>query len=101
MLAIPGLPHPRGLVLDLSLVSAFRSGFETEDRKSSRYITESNYWNVGQIVSRFIRLENLDTLQDYNYLEALYALALGPVTPIDDRDNTNNLPAMLATRSTA
>lgn len=27
LLATPGLPHPRGLVLDLSLVSAFCSGF--------------------------------------------------------------------------
>ncbi|KAK7417589.1 hypothetical protein QQZ08_011570 [Neonectria magnoliae] len=101
LLATPGLPHPRDLVLDLSLVSAFRSGFETQNRKTGSCIIESNYWKVGQMVSRFMRLVNLDALQDYDHLEALCALALGPVTPGDDRDDTNSLPAILATRATA
>ena len=100
LLAIPGLPHPRDLVLDVSLVSAFRSGFETENRKAGSCIIESNYWKVGQMVSRFMRLVNLDALQDYDQLEALCALALGPVTPGGDGDDTNSLPALLATLAT-
>lgn len=62
LLATPGLPHPRDLVLDLSLESAFRSGFETQNRKTGSCIIESNDWKVGQTVSRFMRLINLDTL---------------------------------------
>lgn len=101
LLATPGLPHPRDLVLDLSLLSAFRSGFETENSKTGRCIIESNCWKVAQMVSRFMRLVNLDALQDYDHLEALCALALGPATAGDDGDGTNSLPATLATRSTA
>ncbi|RDL37831.1 uncharacterized protein BP5553_05264 [Venustampulla echinocandica] len=101
LLATPGLPHPRDLVLDLSLVSAFRSGFETENRKIGRSIIESNYWKVGQMVSRFMRLVNLDALQDYDHPEALYALVWGAVTPGDDGDDINNLPAILAKRATS
>ena len=99
LLATPGLPHPRDLVLDFPLVSAFRSGFETENRKADRCIIESNYWKVGQMVSRFMRLVNLDALQDYDHLEALFALARGPVTPGDDGNDTNSLPAILETRA--
>lgn len=101
LLAPPGLPHPRDLVLDLSLESAFCSGFETENKKIGGRIIDSSYWKVGQMVSRFMRLVNLDALQDYNHLEALYTLAQGPVTPGDDSDVTNSLPVILATRATS
>lgn len=46
-------------------------------------------------------LVNLDALQYYNHLEALYALSGGPATPEDDGDDTNSLPAILATRTTS
>jgi hypothetical protein len=100
LLATPGLPHPRDLVLDLSLVSAFRSGFETGCGKAGRCIIEFDLWKVGQMVSHFTRLVNLDALQDYGHLEALWALVWGPGTPRDDGDDTNSLPAILATRAT-
>ena len=99
LLATPGLPHPRDLVLDSSLVSAFRSGFETENGKTGSCTIEPSYWKVGEMVSRFMRLVNLDALQDYSHLEALCVLALGPVIPGDDGEDANSLPAMLATRA--
>lgn len=52
------------------------------------------------MVSRFMRLVNLDALQDYHHLEALCALARGPATPRYDGDDANSLPAILATRAT-
>lgn len=48
-----------------------------------------------------MRLVNLDALQDYDHLEALCALAWGPITPGNDGDDTNGLPAILATRATS
>ncbi|KAF5005922.1 hypothetical protein FDECE_7680 [Fusarium decemcellulare] len=99
LLAPPGLPHPRDLVSDLSLIGAFRSGFESENRKAGEYVIESSHWNVSQMVARFMRLVNLDALQDYNHLEALHVLAQGSVTPGDDGDDTNSLPAILAARA--
>lgn len=100
LLATPGLPHPRDLVMDSSLVSAFRSGFETGCGKTSRCIIEFDFWKTGQMVSHFMRLVNLDALQDYGHLEALCALVWGSGTPGDGEDNTNSLPAILATRAT-
>ncbi|KAM5341504.1 hypothetical protein ACJ41O_014535 [Fusarium nematophilum] len=98
LLAPPGLPHPRDLVSDLPLVGAFRSGFETENKKIGGCIIEPNFWKVGHMVSHFMRLVNQDALQDYDHLGALCVLAQGTVTPGDD---TNSLPAMLAARATA
>ncbi|SPO07777.1 uncharacterized protein DNG_10472 [Cephalotrichum gorgonifer] len=89
------------LVLDSSLITAFRSGFEAENKKIGRCIIDPGYWKVGQMVSRFMRLVNLDALQDYGHLEALYTLAREPVTSEDDGDITNSLPAILATRATS
>ncbi|KAM0417341.1 hypothetical protein ACHAPT_012657 [Fusarium lateritium] len=43
LLAPPGLPHPRDLVSDVSLVSAFCSGFETESKKMGGGIIGPNY----------------------------------------------------------
>ncbi|RNJ54924.1 hypothetical protein D7B24_009304 [Verticillium nonalfalfae] len=100
LLTTPGLPHPRDLVLDLSLVSAFRFGFETENRKIGGCVIEPNFWMVGQMVSRFMRLVNLDALQDYNHLEALCTLNGEPRTPGEDGDDTNSLPALLEERET-
>lgn len=99
LLATPGLPHPRDLVLDLSLVSAFRSGFETEVEKSGSII-ESNSWRVGEMVSRFMRLVNLGALQDYDHLEALRALACGPGTYGVGGDSTDCPSDILETRAT-
>lgn len=99
LLAPPGLPHPRDLVSDLPLISAFRSGFETENRKIGEYVIEFGHWEVSQMVARFMRLVNLDALQDYDHLEALYVLAQGSVTPGDDRDDTSDLLAVLAARA--
>lgn len=96
LLATPGLPHPGDLVLDSSLASAFRCGFEGDEAGSCKI--ESNQWKVGQMVSRFMRLVNLDALQDYHHLEALCGLALGPATPGDD---TLSPAAILATRAMA
>ncbi|KAJ4308672.1 hypothetical protein N0V84_011966 [Fusarium piperis] len=95
LLAPPGLPHPKDLVSDLSLIGAFRSGFEGENRKIGEYAVESCHWEVSQMIARFIRLVNLDALQDYNHLEALYVLAQGSVTPGDDGNGTNSLPDIL------
>lgn len=53
------------------------------------------------MISCFMRLVNLNALQDYNHLEALYTLARGPLTPEDDGNDTNSLPAILATRTTS
>ena len=91
LLATPGLPHPRDLVLELSLVAAFRSGFEAENEKLVGRKIECNIWKAGEMVSRFMRLVSQDALQDYHHLEALCALALGPVA----EDGTNSLPAIL------
>lgn len=96
LLAPPGLPHPRDLVSDSSLISAFRAGFESENRRIGECVIESNHWKIGQMVARFMRLVNLDALQDYNHLEALHVLAKGSVTPGDDGDDTNRLPSILA-----
>lgn len=87
-------------MLGLSRVGAFRSGFETENTKTGGCKIEPNHWKVGQMVSRFMRLVNLDALQDYDHLEALCVLVWGPVTPGDDGDNANRLPAILVTRAT-
>ena len=100
LLATPGLPHPRDLVLDSSLVSVFRSGFETEVGRSGRCIIESDSWKVGEMVSRFMGLVNLDALQDYSHLEVLWGLAWGPETPVYDGDGTDSLLAILSTRAT-
>ena len=91
LLATPGLPHPRDLVLEPSLASAFRSGFEAENEKLGGSKVEFNSWKAGEMVSRFMRLVNQDTLQDYHHLEALCALALGPVA----EDGNNSLAAIL------
>lgn len=99
LLATPGLSHPRDLLLDMSLVSAFRSGLETENGKIGRCIIESDFWRVGEMVSRFMRLVNLDALQDYSHLKALCELVWGRGTPGDDGDDANSLPAILATRT--
>lgn len=99
LLVTPGLPHPRDLILDLSLLSAFRSGFETENSEVGRYIIEPNDWKVGQMVSYFMRLVNLDSLQDMNHLEALYALSQENVTHEDDQNDNNSIPDVLAARA--
>ncbi|EAQ89494.1 predicted protein [Chaetomium globosum CBS 148.51] len=101
LFATPGLPHPRDLLLDLSLVRAFRSGIEAENKRISGGTIESSYWKTSHMVSRFMRVVNLDALQDYGHLEALYALAGGPVTSGVDGDDTNNLSATLARRATS
>ncbi|KAK4145396.1 uncharacterized protein C8A04DRAFT_26905 [Dichotomopilus funicola] len=101
LFATPGLPHPRDLVLDSSLVNAFRSGIETENKNISGGKIEPNYWKAGQMVSRFMRVVNLDALQDYDHIEALYALAGGPVTSGLDRSDTNSVSAILARRATS
>ncbi|KAM0538851.1 hypothetical protein ACHAPW_000731, partial [Verticillium nonalfalfae] len=63
-------------------------------------VIEPNFWMVGQMVSRFMRLVNLDALQDYNHLEALCTLNGEPRTPGEDGDDTNSLPALLEERET-
>lgn len=100
LFATPGLPHPRDLVLDLSLTKAFHSGFESENKTTDRFIIEPNYWKVGQMVSRFMRLVNLDALQDYNHLETLYMLARRQAFVGDDEHDIDSLPAIMATRAT-
>ena len=52
------------------------------------------------MVSRFMRLVNLDALQNYDHLKALCALAWGLMNPGDDKDDGNNLPAILSARAT-
>lgn len=99
LVATPGLPHPRDLVLDLSLVNAYRSGFEIENRKTGNYAIKSSHWKVGEMIPHFMRLVNLDALQDYNHLKALYVLSQEPLTPGDDNDDTNSLPVILAARA--
>ncbi|KAG9249705.1 uncharacterized protein F5Z01DRAFT_668523 [Emericellopsis atlantica] len=100
LLATPGLPHPRDLVLDLSLANAFRSGFESEDSNADRLIVEPDCWKVAQMVSHYMRLVNLDALQDYGHLETLCVLARRRVSPEDDDYDINSLPAMMATKAT-
>lgn len=95
LLATPGLPHPRDLVLDLALAKAFRSGFESENEKIERLIIEPKCWNIGQMVSRFMRMVNLDALQDYHHLETLWVLTLGSVSSRNDDHNIDNLSAMM------
>ncbi|EFR04280.1 protein kinase subdomain-containing protein [Nannizzia gypsea CBS 118893] len=65
LLATPGLPHPRG-DLDLSLTSAFRSGFTDRSYPIS--------WEMGRMLWLFMRLVNMDSLQDYHLLAELYTL---------------------------
>lgn len=103
LLATPGLPHPRDLVSDSSLVGAFRSGFESENRRAGggiaeRSVVESDYWEVSKLVSHFMRLVNQDALQDYHHLETL--LALHPITREDNRNDTDSIPAILAAQAT-
>lgn len=88
-------------MLDLSLVNAFRSGFESENMKIGELIVEPKVWNVAQIISRFMRLVNLDALQDYDHLKTLCVLARESVIHGDDEDGINSLPAMMTTRATS
>jgi hypothetical protein len=97
LLATPGLPHPRDLVLDYSLVSAFRFGFDNENVKLGRCTFEPTSWKIGQMVAHFMRLVNLDSLQDMRHLEAIYALAI----PGRDNDDDYGMLAALATRAKA
>ncbi|KAH6628177.1 hypothetical protein F5144DRAFT_654238 [Chaetomium tenue] len=101
LFATPGLPHPRDLLLDLSLVHAFRAGIEAENMTISGGKIEPNDWKASQMVSRFMRVVNLDALQDYDHLEALYTLAGGPATSGVDGDDTNSLSTTLARRATS
>jgi hypothetical protein len=102
VLSTPGLPHPRDLMLDVPVASAFRSGFEAEnERSSNRSVIDPDDWKRGQIVSRFMRLVNQDALQDYHHLEALCLLVRGDDDDDDDGDNADDsLAATLATRAT-
>ncbi|PGH07546.1 hypothetical protein AJ80_07992 [Polytolypa hystricis UAMH7299] len=68
LLATPGLPHPTD-EWEPSLTSAFRSGF------TDRFDPIS--WRKSRMVWLFMRLVNLDSLQDYSLLAELYALVYG------------------------
>ncbi|KAK0719373.1 hypothetical protein B0H67DRAFT_599170 [Lasiosphaeris hirsuta] len=98
VLATPGLPHPRDLVLDAPVASPFRSGFEAEGDKSGKVAAmDAGDWRRGQMFSRFMRLANQDALQDYHHLEALNLL----VTPDEDeKEDRASLAAALVTRAT-
>ncbi|EEQ31642.1 hypothetical protein McanMca71_004402 [Microsporum canis] len=69
LLATPGLPHPRD-EWELSLTSAFRSGFTSQSCLGS--------WEKSRMIWLFMRLVNMDSLQDYHLLAELYTLANGP-----------------------
>ena len=47
LLAPPGLPHPRDLILEQFLVHAFRPGFELENKKNCKHAIGSNFWKIG------------------------------------------------------
>ena len=102
LLATPGLPHPRDLVSDLPLVNFFRAGFEIENKKIGRRILEPGYWKVSKMVPHFMRLVNMDALQDYKHLEVLYALVRSSMASKDGGDDMDtSLPGILATRTKA
>lgn len=88
-------------MLDPPLVSAFHSGFEAEDSTDSGHNIKPNDWKLGQMVSHFMRLVNLDSLQDLNHLEALYTLSREPATSNsgDEKKDNNGLLSMLVTRA--
>ncbi|KAF5023668.1 hypothetical protein F66182_4288 [Fusarium sp. NRRL 66182] len=100
LLAVPGLPHPRDLVLEPSLVGAFRSGFEAENSKVGGDVMDPDDWRVGQMVSHFMRLVNLDSLHDIGHLEALYALLREDECPGNDKDGDDHVLAVLASITT-
>ncbi|KAL1866069.1 hypothetical protein VTK73DRAFT_4920 [Phialemonium thermophilum] len=100
LFATPGLPHPRDLILELSTVRAFRSGFEAENTKMGGREIECGCWEACQMVSRFMRVVSLDALQDYDHLEALYALAGRPAAASGvDGEDVDSVAAVLARRA--
>lgn len=94
LLAPPGLPRPGDLVLDLSLMDAFRSGFELQEANNNVRLIEPDFWVAGQMASRFMRLVTLDALQDYVHLKALWTLACGSATQ-GGGDDITSLPCLL------
>lgn len=81
LLSIPGLPHVRDLISDASLASAFREGYEAENKARGGRRVGPGEWRAGEAVSRFMRVVNLDALQDHTHLRALLNLIRGPVLP--------------------
>ncbi|QPG97318.1 hypothetical protein C2857_006137 [Epichloe festucae Fl1] len=75
---LPGLPHPRDLLTDHASVSAFRNAFEEGCSKCQSVRPSEKEWEAGELLSYLIRLVNLDALQDFHHLEALYQLATSP-----------------------
>lgn len=78
---------------DISLQNLF-----VDNNLNITCIIEANGWKVGQMVSRFMHLANLDALQDIYHLEVLYALSRQLTTLEDDKDD-NIIPVILATRT--
>ena len=78
LLTTPGLPHPRDQ-LEPSLIAAFRTGFLNHSIEEGKVIHQS-IWEMADKVWHFLRLVNLDALQDYNHFAELYTLVLGHQT---------------------
>lgn len=95
LLSVPGLPHVRDLISDPALISAFRSGYEAENKKRGGRRVEPEDWKAGEVVSHFMRVVNLDALQDHSHLQALLDLIRGPVPAGHEESDAGGLPAIL------
>lgn len=84
------------LNIGLVIAKCLRPGFESENKRIGSCEVESSHWKVSETVSRFMRVVNLDAVQDFHHLEALFMLA----SPGEDGDNINNLAAVLVARTT-
>ncbi len=82
--ATPGLPHARDVISDLPLQDAFHSGFTSHSATGNGPKPLPQDWKNGAIVTHFLRLVCLDSLQDFHHLEALCGLALDK--PFDLRE---------------
>lgn len=79
LLSIPGLPHVRDLISDPFLVAAFHSGYEAENKLRGGRRVDEEEWRAAEAVSRFMRVVNLDALQDHTHLRALLKLIRAPM----------------------
>ncbi|ATY58947.1 kinase-like domain [Cordyceps militaris] len=74
--ATPGLPHARDTISDPLLQDAFHSGYTSNLATGNRPKPLPRDWKNGAIVTHFLRLACLDSLQDFHHFEALCGLAL-------------------------
>ncbi|KAH8730587.1 hypothetical protein GQ44DRAFT_756462 [Phaeosphaeriaceae sp. PMI808] len=75
LLTTPGLLHPRDRP-EPSLVASFKAGF-TKHFETKDEVIHPSFWEAAEKVWHFIRLVNMDALQDYGHFSELHALLVG------------------------